>query len=148
MATLARSPTTPKLTSAGTHVLRYGLVALLVLWGGMKFTEFEAQGIQPLVAHHPLMSWMYPAFGLRGTSAVIGVIELLAAVLMAIRPWRPRASMIGSLIAAATFATTLSFLATTPGALALDNPIGGFLMKDLILLGAALYTAGEARSAA
>ena len=147
MDTLALSPT-PKLTSAGTHVLRYGLVALLVLWGGMKFTELEARAIQPLIEHHPLMSWMSSAFGLRGTSAVIGVIELVAAALMAIRPWRPRASMIGSLIATATFATTLSFLATTPGVLALDNPIGGFLMKDLILLGAALYTAGEARSAA
>jgi hypothetical protein len=37
---------------------------------------------------------------------------------------------------------TLSFLVTTPNA-----PIG-FLMKDVILLGAALYTAGEALAAA
>jgi hypothetical protein len=40
------------------------------------------------------------------------------------------------------FVVTLSFLVTTP------QPPTGFLMKDLILLGAALYTAGEAFAAA
>jgi reactive chlorine resistance protein C len=137
-----------RLTGGGTHVLRYGLVALLVLWGGMKFTDFEAEGIRPLIEHHPLMSWMYPAFGVRGASAIIGVVELIAAALIATRRWRPRASAIGSLVAAGTFLVTLSFLVTTPGALAPDNPIGGFLMKDLILLGAAVLTAGEALAAA
>jgi uncharacterized membrane protein YkgB len=140
-------PVTPKLTSLGTHVLRYGLVALLVLWGGMKFTAFEAEGIRGLVGNHPLLSWMYPAFGVRGTSAIIGSVELVAAILIALRHWNPRLSATGSLIAVATFVVTLSFLVTTPGALSPENPIGGFLMKDLILLGAALYTAGEARSA-
>ena len=137
-------PAPAKLSSIGTHVLRYGLVALLLLWGAMKFTAFEADGIRPLVENHPLMSWMYPLFGVRGTSALIGVVEVSAALLIATRRWRPRLSTIGSLVATATFAVTLSFLVTTPDALSPDNPIGGFLMKDLILLGAALYTAGEA----
>src|SRR5688500_20196027 len=60
-------------------VLRYGLVALLVLWGAMKFFEFEAEAIRPLIENHPLMSWMYPACGVRGASAVLGVMELFAA---------------------------------------------------------------------
>jgi len=136
-----------RFTSAGTRVLRYGLVALLVLFGALKFTEMEALGIQPLVGNHPLMSWMYSVFGLRGTSAVIGVVELAAAALMLARPWRPRWSALGSIVAVGTFAVTLSFLVTTPGALEPDSAIGGFLMKDLILFGAALYTAGEALAA-
>jgi len=103
--------------------------------------------IRPLVENHPLMSWMYPVFGVRGTSAVIGVVEVGAAVLMSLRRAAPRASALGSAIAAVTFVVTLSFLATTPGALSPTSPIGGFLMKDLILLGAALYTAGEALGA-
>lgn len=142
----ALSPTS-KLTSAGTHVLRYGLVFLLLLFGAMKFTAMEAEGIRPLISHHPLMSWMYPVFGVRAASDLIGVVELTAALLMATRHWRPRWSMIGSLIATGAFAITLSFLVTTPGVMSPENPFGGFLMKDLILLGAALYTAGEARSA-
>jgi uncharacterized membrane protein YkgB len=142
--TVARSR---RLAALGRGVLRYGLVALLLLWGAMKFTEFEAQGIRPLVENHPLMSWMIPAFGVRGASAVIGIVELIAVVLIATRSFRPRLSAIGSLIAAATFVVTLSFLFTTPGVFAPDNPMGGFLMKDLILLGAALFTSGEALEA-
>src|SRR5437879_12261661 len=39
----------------GSRVLRYGLV-LVVGWIGLvKFTGYEANGIQPLVAHSPLM---------------------------------------------------------------------------------------------
>ena len=133
-----------RLSTVGGHVLRYGLVALLLLWGGMKFTAFEAEGIRDLVGNHPLMRWMYPAFGIRGASGIIGVVELSAALLMATRRWSPRASAAGSLIAAFTFLVTLSFLVTTPNALSPENPIGGFLMKDVILLGAALWSAGEA----
>ncbi len=132
------------LETVGTGVLRYGLVALLVLWGVMKFFDFEAQAIRPLVEHHPLMSWMYGVFGVRGTSAVIGIVELVAALSMSLRRFLPTVSGLGSLLAAFTFLVTLSFLITTPGVLSPTNPFGGFLMKDLILLGAALHTAAEA----
>ena len=139
---------TRRLEAIGRGVLRYGLVTLLVLWGVMKFFDFEAQAIRPLVENHPIMSWMVPAFGVRGMSAVIGVVELSAAALICARRFRPSWSALGSLMAAATFVITLSFLITTPGALSPVSPIGGFLMKDLILLGAALYTAAEALGAA
>ncbi|HEY4176424.1 MAG TPA: DUF417 family protein [Kofleriaceae bacterium] len=135
------------LTSIGRNILRYGLVALLVLFGAMKFTAMEAQGIQPLIGNHPLMSWMTPAFGVQGASNIIGVVELAAAVMIATRRFSARLSAIGSLLATGTFIITLSFLFTTPGAFSPVSPIGGFLMKDLILLGAALYTAGEALDA-
>jgi uncharacterized membrane protein YkgB len=131
----------------GMYVLRYGTVALLLLWGAFKFLAFEAEAIRPLVAEHPLLSWMYPAFGVRGTSAIIGVVEIGAAILMCLRRIAPRLSAIGSLVAAATFVITLSFLVTTPGAASPTSPAFGFLVKDLILLGAALVTAGEALAA-
>lgn len=138
---------TARVVVAGHVVLRYGLVALLLLWGGLKFTTMEAEGIRPLVEHSPLMSWMYPAFGISGASAIIGIVELIAAVLMALRRFWPTLSALGSLLATCIFAVTLSFLLTTPGVFAPDNPFGGFLMKDIVLLGAALATAGEALSA-
>jgi uncharacterized membrane protein YkgB len=53
------------------------------------------------------------------------------------------------------FLTTLSFLVTTPGwekslggFPALSAMPGQFLLKDLVLLGASLFTAGEALEAA
>ncbi len=137
-----------KLAAAGTFVLRYGLVALLLLWGAFKFAAFEAEAIRPLVENSPFMSWLYPLLGIYGTSALIGVVELAAAALILARPFAPRWSAVGSLIAAGTFVVTLSFLFTTPNAFAPDSPWGGFLMKDIMLLGAALFTAAEALDAA
>ena len=69
----------PTLANAGSAVLRYGLAALLLLWGSYKFAEFEAEAIRPLVENSPLVSWMYAAFGVRGTSALFGVVEVGAA---------------------------------------------------------------------
>lgn len=139
---------TTRLATAGRGVLRYGLVALLLLWGRFKFAAFEAEGIRPLIEHSPLLSWLYPLLGVRGASAAIGVVEIAAAVLMSLRRWRPDLSAVGSLLATGTFLVTLSVLVSTPGVFEPTNPFGGFLMKDVILLGAAVSTAAEALEAA
>jgi uncharacterized membrane protein YkgB len=139
---------TRRIGAVGLGVLRYGLVALLLMWGGFKFAAFEAEAIRPLIENSPLTSWLYPLLGVRGTSSLIGVVELAAALLIGARRWRPALSAAGSLLATSTFVVTLSFLITTPDALSVTSPFGGFLMKDLILLGAALYTAAEALAAA
>jgi hypothetical protein len=60
---------TRRLAAAGRGFLRYGLVALLLLWGGFKFTTFEAEGIRPLIEHSPILRWLYPALGIRGGAA-------------------------------------------------------------------------------
>jgi uncharacterized membrane protein YkgB len=142
------APRTHRLAAAGRAVLRYGLVGLLLLWGAFKFAAFEAEGIRPLVENSPLLRWLYPLLGVRGASSLIGIVELTAALLICTRRWNPRLSAVGSLLAAGTFLVTLSFLVTTPGVLAPTNPFGGFLLKDVMLLGAALYTAAEALEAA
>ena len=138
------------LEGAGVHLCRYGLVVILTLIGVLKFTAAEADGIQPLVSHSPFMSWMYSLLSKQGVSNVIGVIELLVALLLALRPISPRASFLGSAGAIATFLLTTSFLFTTPGALQLGHGFqvlgdaGQFLIKDLVLLGASFWTAAEA----
>jgi len=143
-----------KLDAAGVQVSRYGLVVVLLLIGVLKFTPGEAAGIQPLVAHSPLMSWMYALLSVQATSNLIGAIEIATAVLIAVRPISPKASFLGSLAAVITFLLTLSFLFSTPGAAELKygfpflGGAGQFLIKDLVLLGASLWTAAEAYSAA
>lgn len=129
-------------------VLRYGLGALLLLWGAMKFTALEAEGIRPLIEHSPLMSWVYALFGVRGGSDLIGVVEMTAAVLIGTRRWKPMLAAAGSLLAVGTFMITLSFLVTTPRIWEPTNPFGGFIMKDVILLGVALWSSAEALRAA
>jgi uncharacterized membrane protein YkgB len=137
------------------HVLRGGLVGILLWLGTFKFTAVEAEAIQPLVANSPLMSWLYAVLSVQGASNLIGASELAIAALLVARPFSAHACAVGSLAAVAMFATTLSFLATTPGLwgfvagypLPVLNGTGFFLAKDVFLLGAALASAAEALAA-
>jgi uncharacterized membrane protein YkgB len=141
------------LSRIGEFLIRYGLVLVLGWIGAMKFTAYEANGIQALVASSPLMSWMYKLFSLQATSNIIGVAEITAAVLIAIKPISPRLSAIGSVLAVFTFLATLTFLFSLPGwekslgGFPALSGSGGFLLKDVVLLGAALFTLGDSLSA-
>lgn len=143
---------TERLEPAGGAILRYGLVAILLYFGTFKFTAVEAAAIRPLVENSPLLAWMYALLSEQAVSNLIGTAEIATAALIAARPWSPRLAVVGGLLAAATFALTVSFLFTTPGSwarvpgfpLPLPSGGGGFLLKDVFLLGAALWTAGEA----
>jgi uncharacterized membrane protein YkgB len=137
-----------RLETLAAKVLRFGLVTLLLLFGAMKFTALEAEAIQPLVEHSPFISWVYALFGARAGSGVIGVIELSAALLICMRRWQPLLAAVGSLLAVGTFLVTVSFLVTTPGIWEPTNPFGGFILKDIVLLGAALWSSAEALRAA
>jgi uncharacterized membrane protein YkgB len=135
----------------GINVSRYGLVVTLLLIGALKFTTGEAQGIQPLVAYSPLMFWLYRILNIQEVSNLIGVIEIVVALLIALRPFSAKLSFLGSIGAIVTFLLTVSFLFSTPGALHFSHgfPVlgdaGQFLIKDLVLLGASVWTAAEAR---
>jgi len=132
--------TARRLRSVGGFVLRYSLVFFLLFFGALKWTAAEAKGIEPMVSHSPFLFWVYPTFGVQGGSEAIGVVELVIALLIVLLRWVPRASAIGSTAAIGMFLVTLSFLVTTPHV----GESAGFLLKDLTLLGAALWTAGEA----
>ena len=130
---------------------RYGLAIVLLWYGGLKFMNYEARGIQPLVSESPFMSWLYEIFSVYTFSALLGVLEIAAAVLLVVKPWWPKVSIFGSLLAIALFVATISFMFTTPGvfdasqggfpALSLE---GGFLMKDIALLGISVWTLADA----
>jgi uncharacterized membrane protein YkgB len=143
---------TTLLNQLGVHITRYGLVIVLIWIGGMKFTAYEAEGIKPLVENSPLMSWLYNIFSVQGFSNALGVAEIVVGLLIAVRPKAPSISAVGSLLAAGMFVGTLSFLFTTPGwepemgFPALSVAPGQFVLKDIVLLGASLWTAAEALS--
>jgi uncharacterized membrane protein YkgB len=139
------------IVAVGGGILRYGLVGMLFWLGTFKFTQTEAEAIRPLLEHSPLMSWLYLSFSVQGASNLIGISEIVVAVLLALRPISPRLTAIGSVGGIATFLVTLSFLFSTPGAFVwapdfpvpVPGPAGGFLVKDLFLLGASVWSLGE-----
>ncbi|MEO9191543.1 MAG: DUF417 family protein [Acetobacteraceae bacterium] len=136
--------------TVGSAVTRCGLALIFPWFGAMKFTSYEASGIEQLVAHSPLVGWWPALLGLRGTSDMLGVFEsatgvlLLAGLLVM--------SAIGGAMGVVTFLTTLSFCLTTPGVgellaggfPAISGDVGHFLLKDAALLGISIWLAGEA----
>jgi reactive chlorine resistance protein C len=131
--------------TAGQVVARYSVVLFFLVFGLAKFTPAEAAAIHPLLVHSPFLFWLPGLFGQQLSSDIIGVVEIALAAMMASRPFTPRVSAIGSYGIAASLVVTLSFLVTTPH---LDPALGGFIVKDLTLLGVALWSAGEALRAA
>lgn len=146
---LTESKTSARIKAVGEILIRYGLVLVLGWIGAMKFTAYEAAGIKPLIDTSPLMSWMYKFLSIQAASNVIGIAEITAALLIAIRPISTRLSAIGSGLAVLTFLATLTFLFSLPGwekslgGFPALSGSGGFLLKDVVLLGAALFTLGE-----
>jgi uncharacterized membrane protein YkgB len=137
------------LENVGATTLRLALATNILWIGALKFEEYEAELSEPMISTSPLFSWVNRKLGLRKTSRLIGVAEIALGSLIAAKPLAPRASAVGSLGAVAMFSTTLSFLFTMPGVWQegygkprLSQP-GQFLLKDSVLLGAALLTAAE-----
>ncbi len=153
-AGIEESGSEPALEAAGRVFLRSALAGTLLWVGALKFAEYEAELIQPMVSTSPLFSWIHRRMGLQKTSRLIGISEIILGTLIAAKPLSPRASALGSLGATAMFLTTLSFLRTMPGVLQEDHGFpalsleGQFLAKDGVLLAAAILTAGEALRAA
>ena len=149
--TAPRSAISTAIQTVGVYLVRYGLVLVIAWIGAMKFTAYEANGIQPLVANSPFMSWVYHILSIQLFSKVVGLVEIVIAVMIALRPLSAGVAAVGSGAAAVMFLTTLSFLVSTPGwepslggFPALSVVPGQFLLKDVVLLGAALWSLGEA----
>ncbi|RNC81211.1 MAG: DUF417 family protein [Phycisphaera sp.] len=135
----------------GAHATRYGMVLVIGWIGAMKFTAYEAEGISGLVQNSPLMSWMYNILSVRGFASGLGAAELVIAGMIAAGPWFRRIGAVGALLAVGMFATTLSFMLSTPGVFepslggfpALSIAPGQFLLKDAVLLGASIWLLGN-----
>ena len=88
-------------------------------------------------------------------SALLGVFELAAAVLIAVKPIAPKLSIAGCVLAVVLFVSTINFLFTTPG---VSEPTGGgfptlsltgeILLKDIPLLGLSFWTLADSIRAA
>jgi len=126
----------------GGYYLNVAGTAIILLWIGIfKFTPTEAKAIQPLVANHFLMSWLYNILSIQGVSNLIGIVEIIVGIgMLAALKW-DNVSNYAGYGAIIIFATTLSFLLTTPNTWRwIDGvPITDFfILKDLALLGSGM----------
>jgi uncharacterized membrane protein YkgB len=168
------------LQDVGIHLARIGIVIALLWIGGLKAFRYEAVGIVPFVANSPTMSFLlkYEApeykkyMNKEGEykpaniawhkqnntylfSYGLGAVIMIIGLLIALYPFLPALSAIGSFLAFIMSLVTLSFLITKPETWvpALGDSEHGFpylsaagrlVIKDVIMMGAALVTMAQA----
>jgi uncharacterized membrane protein YkgB len=135
-------------------VTRYGLATTFLWVGALKFKDYEVQNAEVLVTASPLTSRLREKLGAQKLAQLVGVTQITLGSLIAAKPLAPRASAVGSFAAGGMMLGTLSFLVTTPEAWQEGkgkpqlSMLGEALLKDGVLLGAALLTASESLRAA
>jgi len=172
-----------QLDRTGLVMTRVGLVIVLVWIGGLKLFAYEDEGIVPFVANSPFMGFFYqqPAGEYRqhmnregefvpanrewhernGTYLFaygLGSVIVTYGIMIALYPWLPGVSALGSFLVFVMSFVTLSFLITTPECWvpALGSSEHGFpllsgagrlVIKDAIMAGAALVTMADSAKA-
>jgi hypothetical protein len=54
------------------HVVRASMIIIYLFFGYQKWFSYEAQALIPFFNNGPLISWMYPVFGIQGASWFFG----------------------------------------------------------------------------
>src|SRR5690625_4294689 len=106
--------TADKIVAGGRFIGLLGVVLVLLLIGGLKFTQVEIEGLKPIIEPTPWLAWMYPAFGEAGASYLLGVIELATALRLLLSLWSGRAPLVGGALAALTFFVTTTSMFAAP----------------------------------
>jgi uncharacterized membrane protein YkgB len=106
------------------HLVRASMVLIFLLFGYQKWFEYEAQVLIPFIRNGPLISWMCPAFGIRGASWFLGVAEWATGALLFLGFWDKRLGVLGALGACATFVGTVTIIPFMPDGWAASA--GGF----------------------
>jgi uncharacterized membrane protein YkgB len=128
------------------HLIRASMVIVFLLFGYQKWFEYEAQVLIPYISNGPLISWMYPVFGIRGGSWFLGLMEWSFCLLLFWGFWNRQAGIVGALGSCATYVATVTIIPFMPNGW--DEVAGGFpamtgnvlfLMKDVVLLAASFY---------
>ena len=128
------------------HLIRASMVIIFLLFGYQKWFAYESQELIPFVENGPLISWLYPVFGIRGGSFFLGVVEWTICLLLFWGAWNRSAGVLGALGSCATFVTTLTIIPFMPNGW--DVVAGGFpamtgniplLIKGVVMLAASFY---------
>jgi len=132
-------------TDLDYHIVRASMVLIFVLFGYQKWSQYEAKVLVPFISSGPPTSWMYPAFGMRGASWFLGVVEWLVGALLFLGFWNKRLGILGAIGSIVTFVSTVTIIPFIPNgwdpdagfpAMAGNVP---FLVKDVVLLAVSIY---------
>ncbi len=114
------------------YVLGVVGTVIILLWVGLfKFTPTEAEAIKSLVSNHFAMAWMYQVMSLQAVSNIIGAFEVATAIGLLLSLFYKKIGVYAGIASIIIFATTLSFLFTTPNIL---HAVDGFWVANFFLI--------------
>ena len=128
------------------HLVRASMVIIYFFFGYQKWFAYEAQGLIPFISNGPLISWMYPVFGVQGASWFLGISEWLFGALLFLGFWNKKLGILGAAGSCVTFVMTVTIIPFMPDGWAASA--GGFpamvgnvafLMKDVVLFAVSFY---------
>jgi uncharacterized membrane protein YkgB len=128
------------------HLVRASMVLIFLLFGYQKWFQYEADALLPFISNGPLLSWMYPVFGVRGATWFLGVAEWLFAALLFLGFWNKKLGILGAIGSCFSFVATITTIPFMPDGWA--PSAGGFpamtgnvafVMKDVVLFAASFY---------
>ncbi|GAB7545118.1 YkgB family protein [Cupriavidus sp. 8B] len=132
------------------HIVRASMVIMFFFFGYQKWFQYEAEVLIPYISNGPLISWMYPVFGVRGASLFLGAAEWTFCALILAGFWNKKLGILGALGSVGTFVATVTIIPFMPdgwadsagGFPAMVGPVA-FLMKDVVLLAVSVYLLKE-----
>jgi len=128
------------------HLIRGSMVLAFLFFGYQKWFAYEAQALIPFIKHGPLIFWMYPVFGVKGATVLLGVAEWVFGALLFCGYWNKMLGILGALGSCFSFLATVTIIPFVPNGW--EASAGGFpamtintafLMKDVVLLAASFY---------
>ena len=98
------------------HFVRLSIVIVLLIFGYQNWLAWFAQEAQALIPYMGglLTSWIYPIFGIRDGSWLLGISEGLMAVLLFSGFWNRKAGVLGAACAVFLFFVTFIILLFKP----------------------------------
>src|SRR6266851_6314761 len=96
------------------HVVRASMVIIFLFFGYQKWWPYEAQVLIPYISNGPLIFWMYPVFGIRGATYLLGVSEWLFGALLFLGFWNKTLGILGAAGSCITFLSTVSIIPFMP----------------------------------
>ncbi|MBI9063609.1 MAG: DUF417 family protein [Marinilabiliaceae bacterium] len=133
----------------GQFLLRYGLAIVFIWLGILKLKNSEADYMREVLSNSSLFGWSLKYITAYAFSQIVAYLQMGIGLLIALKPVARKLSFVGSLLAVVVLllsVTTLfssGYVWQTGYGFPELSKLGQSILKDVVLLGAAAWCAGD-----
>jgi len=133
----------------GQFILRYGLAIAFIWLGLLKLKNSEADYLREVLSNSSVFSWMLTYITPYAFSQLIAYLQMMIGVAIAVKPVARKVSFWGGVVASVILLLSVSTIFTSayvwqaPYGFPELSKLGQSILKDVILLGAAMWCVGD-----